>query len=217
MSELLAKGRFAERIGVSPGRISQMIAEGKIGPEAIEGEGPRAKIRVDVALAHLKQRLDPNQRFGLNGITTRLDAPVQASNSQQAEEARPTVAASSAPTDLAPIDPVEERIKREKLRQAELVTAKLEREDRAAHGAYVRTEAAREEMTRIAATLLTIFEGALPDLSGALAAQFGISGRDALHLLRQELRKIRERAAAAHRDAAVAMPETEEDDQATTD
>jgi len=211
MSELLPKGRFAERIGVSPGRISQMIAEGKIGPEAIEGEGPRAKIRVDVALAHLKQRLDPNQRFGLNGITTRLDPAAEA----PAASPEPKQSAASIP-DL-PVDPVEERIKREKLRQAELVTARLEREDRAAHGAYVRTETSREEMTRIAATLLTIFEGALPDLSGALAAQFGISGRDALHLLRQEFRKVRERAAAAHREAAIAMPETEEDDQAETD
>jgi hypothetical protein len=215
MSELLPKGRFAERIGVSPGRISQMIAEGKIGPEAIEGDGPRAKIRVDVALAHLKQRLDPNQRFGLNGITTRLDQPVDVPPALPIDDPRPPASVPLTPVDS--VDPVEERIKREKLRQAELVTAKLEREDRAAHGAYVRTEAAREEMTRVAATLLTIFEGALPDLSGALAAQFGISGRDALHLLRQEFRKIRERAAAAHREAAVAMPETEEDDQTTTD
>lgn len=215
MSELLSKGRFAERIGVSPGRISQMIAEGKIGPEAIDGDGLRAKIRVEVALAHLKQRLDPNQRFGLNGIATRLDPAPAAASSTAPEEPR---AATVPPSpDIVPLDPVEERIKREKLRQAELVTARLEREDRAAHGAYVRTEASREEMTRIAGTLLTIFEGALPDLSGALAAQFGISGRDALHLLRQEFRKIRERAAAAHREAARVMPETEEDDQATTD
>jgi putative DNA primase/helicase len=164
---------------------------------------------------HLKQRLDPNQRFGLNGIATRLDQPVDVPPALPIDDPRPPASVPSAPVD--PVDPVEERIKREKLRQAELVTAKLEREDRAAHGAYVRTEAAREEMTRIAATLLTIFEGALPDLSGALAAQFSISGRDALHLLRQQFRKIRERAAAAHREAAVAMPETEEDDQATTD
>lgn len=204
MTELLSKGQFAARIGVSPGRISQMISEGKIGAEAIEGTGLRAKIKVDVALQHLKQRLDPNQRFGLNGITTRLDQPAE----PKPEELRQP---SSPPPDLPLIDPVEDRIKREKLRQAELVTARLEREDRAAHGAYLRTETAREEMVRIAGALMTIFEGSLQDISGALAAQFGISSRDALHLLRQEFRKVRERASAAHREAAIALLETEED------
>jgi hypothetical protein len=212
MTELLSKGQFAAHIGVSPGRISQMIAEGKIGPEAIDGTGLRAKIKVDIALQHLKQRLDPNQRFGLNGITTRLDHPAEAEPVVTAEEPRPPPASSPLP-DLPPVDPVEDRIKREKLRQAELVTARLEREDRAAHGAYMRTEAAREEMTRIAGALMTIFEGSLQDMSGALAAQFSISGRDALHLLRKEFRKVRERAAAAHREAAIALLETEEDSE----
>jgi len=210
MTELLSKGQFAARIGVSPGRISQMISEGKIGPEAIDGAGLRAKIKVDVALQHLKQRLDPNQRFGLNGITTRLDQPAELKPVEKADEPRQS---SSSPPDLPPVDPVEDRIKREKLRQAELVTAKLEREDRAAHGAYLRTEAAREEMTRIAGALMTIFEGSLQDMAGALAAQFSVSSRDALHLLRQEFRKVRERASAAHREAAIALPETEEDSE----
>jgi hypothetical protein len=209
MTELLSKGQFAARISVSPGRISQMISEGKIGPEAIEGTGLRAKIKVDVALQHLKQRLDPNQRFGLNGITTRLDQPAEPKPVEKPDEPRPPPAS----IDLPPIDPVEDRIKREKLRQAELVTAKLEREDRAAHGAYLRTESAREEMTRIAGALMTIFEGSLQDMSGALAAQFSISSRDALHLLRQEFRKVRDRASAAHREAALALPETEEDSE----
>lgn len=214
MTELLSKGQFATRIGVSPGRISQMIAEGKIGPEAIDGGGLRAKIKVDVALQHLKQRLDPNQRFGLNGITTRLDQPGEPAALLPRQEDPRAAPISDVPP---PIDPVEDRIKREKLRQAELVTAKLEREDRAAHGAYLRTEVAREEMTRIAGALMTIFEGSLQDMSGALAAQFSISSRDTLHLLRQEFRKVRERAAAAHREAATTLPETEEDSEDNPD
>lgn len=110
-----------------------------------------------------------------------------------------------------PSDPVEDRIKREKLRQAELTTARLEREDREAHGQYIRASEAREQMARIAGTMMTTFEGALPELAGAVAARFELSGRDVLHLMRQEFRRIRDRASASRKEAAAAEPETVED------
>ncbi len=75
MSEVVTKGEFARLRGVTPGRVSQWIADGKIGPEAMEGEGRFARIRVAVATAQLKARLDIGQRFG-NGLSTDLTAPV---------------------------------------------------------------------------------------------------------------------------------------------
>lgn len=197
--EIVSKGEFAARLGVSPGRVSQYIAEGKISGDALVGEGRSARIAVEAATAQLRAKLDINQRFGLNGVSTRIDAaPVE----------QPVSAPASVPP---PSDPVEDRIKREKLRQAELMTARLEREDREAHGQYIRASEAREQMSRIAGTMMTMFEGALPELAGAVAAQFELPGRDVLHLMRQEFRRIRDRASASRKEASAAEPATIED------
>jgi hypothetical protein len=71
------KSEFARMCRVSPGRVSQWISNGTIGRDALIGEGQRAKINVPLAFEHLKERLDPSQRFSINGLSTRLngDAP----------------------------------------------------------------------------------------------------------------------------------------------
>ncbi len=171
---LVKKSAFAELCGVSRARVSEWIAEGKISGEALVGAGQRAKIDVDLATAQLRERLDVDKRFGLNGLSTRLDG-----HSATAHEG------------------IEARIKAEKLRHAQLLTSRLEEEDRLRRGVYMETSAARAEMGRVAADLLTSFEGALPDFASALAARFEISARDAVHCLRVEFRRIRERLAAA--------------------
>ena len=54
MDHVVSKSSFAELIGVSPARLSQYLAEGRISGEAIVGAGHRARIRVNVAQAQLK-------------------------------------------------------------------------------------------------------------------------------------------------------------------
>ncbi len=105
-------------------------------------------------------------------------------------------------------DSVEAQIKAEKLRQAQLMTSRLEEEDRLRRGVYVEAKTVRNEMVRLAADLLGSFEGSLTDLSAALAAQFHLPGRDVLHVLRREFRRIRERLSAAHAASAAAEPRT---------
>ena len=191
---LVKKSAFAARCGVSKVRVSQWIAEGKISGDAIVGEGRMAMIDVDLATAQLRERLQVNQRFGMNGLSTRLDgAPPVASTAQLS---------------LPLGDSVEAQIKAEKLRQAQLMTSRLEEEDRQRRGLYVEVKAARNEMARLAADLLRDFEGSLTDLSAALAGQFHVPARDVLHVLRKEFRRVRERLAGAHAAAAAAEPRT---------
>jgi len=186
---LVKKSTFAALRGVTPGRVSQWLAKGKISGPAIVGEGPSAKIDVDIATAQLRERLDVNARFGLKGLSTNLDR-----------------ASDQLPLPLR--DRVEAQIKAEKLRQAQLLTRRLEEEDRQRRGLYVEAKAARNEMARLVADLLGSFEGSLTDLSAALAAQFRLPARDVLHVLRKEFRRIRERLAAAHAAKAAAEPRT---------
>jgi hypothetical protein len=61
------KSVFAEMRGVSPGRLSQWLKEGKIDGAAIIGTGQRALLGSELALAQLRERLAVDERFGLNG------------------------------------------------------------------------------------------------------------------------------------------------------
>jgi hypothetical protein len=58
LDAVVSKADFARRCGVTRGRVSQWIHDGQIGVEALDGTGPRARIRADVAIGMLRDRLD---------------------------------------------------------------------------------------------------------------------------------------------------------------
>jgi hypothetical protein len=107
-------------------------------------------------------------------------------------------------------DTVENRIKAEKLRQAQFLSSTLEMEDKARHGVYVDAKESAGEIIRVASEMMKICEGALPDFASAHAAKFQISQRESLHLLRTEFRKVREQMAAVYAAAAAEDPKTVE-------
>jgi hypothetical protein len=205
--KIVSKSDFAAACNVTPSCVANWISRGKIGPEALVGDGRAARIKFDVAMAHLKERLDPSQRFGLNGISTKLDdspPPPQAS-SARASSVRPAA---------QPSEPsVEDQIKREKLLQAQLATSRAKEQDRLSRGVYILAADARDDSTRAAAQLVASFEGAIPELAAAVAAKWQLPARDVMHLLRAEFRKIRARVAAEFAELAAAEPEFIRDDR----
>jgi hypothetical protein len=212
-AQVVGKSEFAALRGVSPGRVSQWLAEGKIKPDALVGEGRSAKINVEIATRHLKESLDPSQRFGLNGISTKLDLLEEPPADQTPPAAR---AAAAAPARSEPLElSVEEQIKREKLRQAQLATARAEEQDRLSRGVYIIAADARDDALRAAAQLVASFDGAVPDLAAAIAAKWQLPARDVTHLLRAEFRKIRARVAAEFAELAAAEAETVDDPNET--
>ncbi|MNS17176.1 hypothetical protein D3C72_488460 [compost metagenome] len=195
---VVSKGDFARMIGVSPGRVSQYISEGKITRDALDGEGVRAKVIVAVAKAQLQDRLDIGQRLG-NGIATRLDAapdlpPVLG-------QGRP-----SAPMLPTPGTSFEDRLKAEKLADMEMRNRKAREEERERQGQYTRTDDVRVALGQVASGMLNVFEGALSDFSLAVAAKFEVPQRDVLHLLRAEFRAVRQKAADAATRASRGAP-----------
>lgn len=201
---VVSKGDFARLIGVSPGRVSQYISEGKIKPDALDGDGVRAKVIVEVAMAQLRASLDIGQRLG-NGIATRLDAapetpPVQG----QMQLAAPTL-----PT---PGKSFEDRLKAEKLAEMEMRNRKAREEERERRGQYTRTDDVRVALGQVANGMLNVFEGALSDFALAVAAKFEVPQRDVLHLLRAEFRTVREKAAKAASKSAGDAPAVVADD-----
>lgn len=202
----VTKGEFARICNVSPGRVSQWLSEGKIGREALEGQGRAARIRVSVAQAQLNRSLDISQRMG-NGLETRIVPP-----------APKVIALPSQPTaDAPPLDTVEERIKAEKLREASFRNRKLEEEERARRGIYVLADDAEAAQNKALARMLMLVEGGLPEIAAEMASKFQVPQRDVLHLLRLQMRKVRAAASGQLADEAAGLPELiEQDDHPVT-
>jgi len=200
----ISKAEFARRRNVSPGRVSQWIAEGKIRGEALDGDGRNARIREAVAVAQLNERLDLGQRFG-NGLATRLDAPDVVPAAAETAPAASTVLPFRKEEPLA--DTVEKQIARERLEslQRQNRAGAIDEAERA--GRLTDSEAVARSTGKMASQLIAMFEGALPEFASAIAAKHQIPHRDLLHLLRTEFRKVRASTAQAFKREADALPE----------
>jgi hypothetical protein len=198
--DVVSKGEFARLCNVTPGRVSQWLSEGKIKPTALVGEGRSARIIVEVARAQLRGAMDIGQRFG-NGIGTQL--PGGESGSHEAAPARPAL-----------VDPFEEQMRAEKLREIQFRNRDAAEKELARRGTYVRADHTRAALTTVAAAMLNVFEGSLADLAHAVAAKFEVPQRDVVHLLRTEFRAIRTRAAEQARKSAETMPSLVSDEVA---
>lgn len=181
---VVTKSAFAAIAGVSGARVSQYLSDGKISGEAIVGVGLRSKIRVDVALAQLRQQLDPVRSLGADGVAAHVDA---------------------AHADTVGASTVEAGIKAERLRQLELSNQRAEAEAAVRAGRYVLASDAKQEMGRAASRLLAVFKSALGEFAGAMLADPPKTQRDALRTLRTTWRAVRVRAAKAKGEEAAAV------------
>lgn len=191
---VMTKADFARRIGVSDTRISQMIRERIIGPDALEGEGRGARIRVELAEAQIAERRHPGQALG-NGLETKVaeSAPVPSSEPGAAPDGS-----------LARLLQ-EERLEAEKRRNR--IAA---RDEALALGQLVSAEDMRAEMGRLAQAIEDENAGMLVDFATAIAGQFGLDQRDLLHLLRKVRNEKKAQAAERARTRATELPATAE-------
>jgi len=199
----MSKGEYAAHRGVSPGRISQYIADGQIGPSALEGEGRRARIIVEIADRHLGQRLDQSQALGANGKAAA--AVIDGSTGRAELEAPPLEPGPSAADNHLRI------VAEEKAKQAKMQTERMAREEAAQTGRYMLTADARTQITRAASEAFTVMEAAIRDMAMALAAEHGLSKSEAMTLLTRCWRDSRKRASAGFKADAEAQPVHVED------
>jgi hypothetical protein len=231
----IAKGEFAKRRNVSPGRVSQWIAEKKIRPPAFDGEGRAARIFESVAVAQLSRRLDINQRLG-NGLATNLApiaaappapqpaaveapigtvveidapaAPIEPTPAAPAESAAPLDQDEPrAPAPRSSIDEIGDAIRREQLEKLQRANRQERVKEAADNARLLDAIAVDAAQTKLAREMISAFEGALSDLATAVASTYKLPQRDVLHKLRGAWRDIRAKAAAAATIEAEAMPE----------
>lgn len=185
----VSKTEFAWMAKVTQGRVSQWIAEGKIGPDEMTGEGRNAKIKVEPAFVKLKLRLDPSQRNG-NGIGTNLNGTAPANKS----------------------DELDERIKRAKAETAEALNRKSVEDEKARKGIYVLAGEASVEAGKLASTILEQFEAGLADIASEIAATYQLPQRDLQHLVHKRFRDLRVKVSSKLANEAADLPATVEEE-----
>lgn len=217
--QTMSKGEFAKLINVSAGRISQYIASGQIGPDALEGSGRSARIVVERAKRQLNGRLDVSQRVGMNGMTTRIAASPKAPVPRDDQDAPLLQEAEqrSAPAYQTPSDLVADQIAREKLEQAKMQTARAKREEAFASGRFILADEAKAEMTRAVAMAYRVMEGGLADMATHLSGKFELPQRDILHHLQQAFRNVRQRAAQGFAEQQASQSQTQIDPETLTE
>jgi len=178
MDDVVSKSRFAEIIGVTPARLSQYLAEGRISGEAIVGVGRHARINVAVAQAQLKTRLDITQRIA-NG-RARLDGAGAAA--------------------------IEDDIKAERLTQLRHFNQRAAEEAALRAGAYIKAADARQQFGAVAARMLSTFEASFTPIANAIVASRAQTPRDVLRAMRSTWREVRAQAAKAQGEEALALP-----------
>lgn len=185
MGEIVSKGRFAELLNVSPGRVSQWLSEGKVTGDAIVGQGRFAKIDVDVARAQLGETLDVDQRHSGNGLKTNLGGDAAAPQSNT----------------------LERQLLEEKLTKARRENLRDATEQAVANGELCDTGMARSSTVKEVARIVARVEGSLPEFAAAIAAKFKLPQRDVLHELKGKWRQVRTDASIEAKERAEPMPE----------
>ncbi|ANK73616.1 hypothetical protein FA04_13895 [Ensifer adhaerens] len=215
-ADTMTKGAFAAHIGVSAGRISQYIAEGKIYGDALEGEGRAAKIRPAVAQSQLQKTLEPSQRFGANGQAS-LNMPTrQPALNLGGRPPRPAAVPPSFDPDepeLIVRDDVADKLAAERLRQQQIKTAQLEREEALEVGRYMLADDARRQTVKAVTEAFKVMELAIPAMAKTMAAQFDVPMHDAMHALLKSFREARAKAAKDFATSAAELAEHVEDEQ----
>lgn len=196
--QVLSKGDFAAHIGVTPGRVSQYIAAGMIGPDALDGQGRNAKVIVSKAVEQIRRKRDIGQALG-NGLSTRLNLDPE----EAADVGAPPADVGS---QLKPTN-VDDELKQQRL-EAERRRNRIAAQDEALRsGRLIDAAQVRAEMTKLAQAIDDENAGMLADFATAVAAEFHMPQRDVLHLLRRIRNEKKAAASERARRRAGSLPE----------
>jgi hypothetical protein len=103
-----------------------------------------------------------------------------------------------------------EAIQRQRLTALELANEKARGEALSLAGKFVDADAMRAEVGRIAARLIAMVDGVLPELAEGIATGIGVPERDVLHALRTAWSAARARLAGVEDGTAASLPQTVE-------
>lgn len=195
----LSATELADRIGLSKGRISQLVSEGKLAGCYV-GDGRQRRFDLDKAVQALKGNLDPAQMLGNGAETKRKLAELARTGGEEAERPRSPSARSDGPLlagdndryELARAAKAEEDLRAMRLRNG--------REE----GLYVYAAEVERQVASVLAQEIAEFENVLRDGARAVADKLGVDFKSARKILIDQWREHRAKRSAKLSDDAKA-------------
>lgn len=191
MTQLTAS-ELAENLGLSRGRISQYVAEGKL-EGCFRGDGRARRFDLVKVTEALGRKLDKGQMTG-NGLGTRR--VLRQIAAEVPHDTTPAQAASPRKdSELQKGDP--DRLELAKIATAEENLRKMRRENEAAEGRFILADEAGRQIARALAREVAEFEAVLRDGARAIADKLGVDFKAARKILIDQWRSHRHRRAEA--------------------
>lgn len=213
---LLNTTELARELGVTKGRISQLVSAGKL-EGCYHGDGRLRRFDLDAVARKLGKRLDKGQLMG-NGAGTRRALERIRDGEAEASEPDSTPAPESrrrgAGAEALP-DGDSDRYELARTQKAEEEARRLRRQNAEAEGRYVLASEVSAQVARVVGQEVAEFETVLRDAARALADELGIDFRTARQVMLRVWRTHRSGRAealdAAAQDARMAEAEREQD------
>ncbi|GGG59830.1 hypothetical protein GCM10011415_02240 [Salipiger pallidus] len=190
---------LAKELGVTKGRISQYVSQGKL-DGCYTGDGRARRFNVEKVRAALDHRLDPGQMLG-NGAGTK----------ERIRDPQPA-AASPREGQLAPRDP--DRYELARIQKVEEEARRLRRQNQLEEGSMVLADNAAREAARALSKELAQIEDLLKRGARSLADELGVDFKQARKILLDHWREHRTRRARALQDEADAADLSDDDREA---
>uniref|UniRef100_UPI0035AD9C30 hypothetical protein n=1 Tax=Paenirhodobacter enshiensis TaxID=1105367 RepID=UPI0035AD9C30 len=228
MAELTTT-ELAVRLGLSKGRISQYVSEGKLAG-CYRGDGRSRRFDLAAATAALGRGLDLGQMTG-NGLNTRralreieaaqnggapadpAPAPAPAPRPVEAVRAEPRPAAVPLPLPLTLTPAEPDRLEMATILAKEEQARKLRRDNERDEGNWVLASEVRQNVARAMAQELAEFESVIRDTARAIADVYGLDFREVRKVMMDRWREHRQnrmsQAQTAAGTAAMSGAETE--------
>lgn len=186
---LLTTTELAGRLGLSKGRISQYVSEGKL-EGCYQGENRNRRFDLDKVAKALGKRLDQGQLMG-NGSATRAALKDLDADGGEAPKARSDLRDGS---ELPKND--DDRYQLARTQLAEEQARRMRRQNAVEDGTYVLASEARLATERLLAQEISEFEQVLRDGARQVADELGVDFKSARAILIRKWRDHREKRSA---------------------
>ncbi len=196
---------LANHLGVSKGRISQLVSEGRLAG-CFTGDGRARRFNLDLVAEALNKKLDPGQMLGNGRQTKRRIKEIQGGDDAGSKV--------TPPRDATPLDR-QDPDHYQMIRSQEVAekVRRLRRENEAADGTLVLASAVGREASRQIAQEIAEFESVMREAARQVADQFGVDYRGVRKVLVDAWRDHRgARARKLSQDAADADLSQDEKD-----
>lgn len=198
---------LAKELGLSKGRISQLVADGKL-DGCYSGDGRARRFDLKACAAQLNRKLDAGQMLGNGASTKRRLADIETGD----EEDQAPAPRTRSGEELSPRDP--DRYELARIQKVEEEARKLRRANAEAEGTVVLSAAVHRQVTRQIGQEIAEFETVLREAARRIADRLGVDYRTARQIMVETWREHRGARQVVLEDCAASAAKSDEEIEA---